>query len=82
MRCKVEEEGCRIEGGAGWQWRWGTSCSVSLGVAVGDGDVFVAISHGKKIEEREQWAREEEEQTMRCKVEEEGRKIEGEGGAG
>ncbi len=26
------------------------------------------ISHGKKIEEWEQWAREEEEWTMRCKV--------------
>jgi hypothetical protein len=47
------------------------------GVAVGEGDMFVASYHGKKMEEREQWAREEEEQTMRCKVEEEGRKIEG-----
>ncbi len=34
------------------------------------------------MEEWEQWAREEEERTMRREVEEEGRKIKGEGGAG
>jgi hypothetical protein len=44
--------------------------------------MFVASSHGKKMEEQERWAREEEEQKMRGKVEEEGHKIEGEGGVG
>jgi hypothetical protein len=57
-------------------------CSALSGVAVGKGDVFVTSFHGKKMEEGEQWAREEEERTMRCEVEEEGRKIKGEGGAG
>ncbi len=82
MRGKVEEEGHEIkeEGGAGWQW--GTSCSVLLGVAVGERDMFVASSQGKKMEEQESWAREEEERTMRCKVEKEGHKIRGDGGAG
>jgi hypothetical protein len=82
MRRKVEEEGRKIkgEGGAGWQWE--TSCSVLLGVAVGEGDMFIASSHGKKMKEQEQWAREEEERIMRCKVKEEGCKIVGEGGAG
>jgi hypothetical protein len=31
--------------------------------------MFIASSHGKKMEEQEQWAREEEEQ-MGCKEEE------------
>jgi hypothetical protein len=44
--------------------------------------MFIASSHRKNMEERERWAREEEEQTMRREVEEKGRKIEGEGGAG
>ncbi len=70
MRLKVEEEGRKIEGEGGAGWRWGTLCSALLGVAVGGGDIFILSSHGKKIEEQEQWAREEEEQTMRRKVEE------------
>ncbi len=77
MRRKVEEEGHKIKGGVGWQWQWGTSCSALLGVAVGEGDIFVASSNGKKMEDRERWAREEEEWRMRRKVEEEGQKIEG-----
>ncbi len=51
------------------EWRWGKG-------------MFVASSHGKKMEEREGWVRDEEEWTMRCKVEEEGCKIKGEGGVG
>jgi hypothetical protein len=43
---------------------------------------IVLSSHEKKMEEGEGWAREEEERTMRHKVEEEGHKIEGEGGVG
>ncbi len=82
MRRKVEEEGRKIEREGGVGWRWGTLCSVSLGVGVGEGDMFVPSSHGKKMKEREQWAREEEEWMMRREVEEEGHKIEGEGGAG
>ncbi len=82
MRCKVEEEGCKIEGEGGAGWQCGTLCSVLLGVVVGEGDMFVASSHRKKMKEQEQWEREEKEGMMRCKVEEEGRKIEGEGGAG
>jgi hypothetical protein len=52
MRRKVEEEGCKIKGQAGWQWQWGTSCSASLGVVVREEDMFVANSHRKKMEER------------------------------
>ncbi len=78
MRREVEEEGHKIReregrGGNGepcaqccWDWWWGKG-------------MFV-VSHGKKMEEREQWVREEEERKMRCKVEEDGGKIEGEAG--
>jgi hypothetical protein len=52
---------------SGWRWENG---------------IIVASSDGKKMEEREQWAREEEKRTIRCEVEEEGCKIKGEGGAG
>jgi hypothetical protein len=38
------------------------------------------VSQGKKIEEWEQWAREEEKRRMRRKVEKEGQKIEGQAG--
>ncbi len=48
----------------------------------GRGCLLRAPNHRKKIDEWEQWARKEEEWTMRCEVEEEGRKIKGEGGAG
>jgi hypothetical protein len=82
MRRELEEEGRKIDGGAGWRWQWGTSCSASVGVGVGEGDTFVASSYGKKMEERERWASEKEERTMRREVEEEGCKIEGEGGVG
>ncbi len=44
--------------------------------------MFVASSQGKKMEEREGWARKEEERMMGGKVEEEGCKIKGEGGVG
>jgi hypothetical protein len=69
MRHKVEEKGRKNEEEGGKGWRWRTSCSVLFGVAVGEGDVFVVSSHEKKMEEQEQWAREEEEQTMRHEVE-------------
>jgi hypothetical protein len=49
----------------------GTLCSVLPREVVGEGDMFIASSHRKKMEEQEQWASEEEERTMRCKVEEE-----------
>ncbi len=39
MRCKVEEEGCKIEGERGARWQWGTLCSVSLGLVAGEGRV-------------------------------------------
>jgi hypothetical protein len=45
-----------------------------LGRGGGEGDMFIASSHGKKMEERKQWVREEEEQTMRHEVKEEGRR--------
>jgi hypothetical protein len=45
-----------------------------LGIGGGEGDMFVASSHGKKMEEQKQWVREEEERTMRHKVKEEGRR--------
>jgi hypothetical protein len=44
--------------------------------------MFVRSSHRKKMEEWERWVKEEEERTMRLKVEEDGCKIEGKGGAG
>jgi hypothetical protein len=44
--------------------------------------MFITRSHGKKMEEWEQWASEEEERTMRREVGEEELKIEGEGGVG
>ncbi len=71
MRRKVEEEGCKFEGEGGAGGQWGTSYPVLLGVVVREGDMFVASSHGKKMKEQEQWARKEEEWTMRRKVEEE-----------
>jgi hypothetical protein len=43
--------------------------------------MFVTGSYGKKMEEHEQWAREEEKRT-RHEEEEEGREIEGEEGGG
>ncbi len=46
-----EGGGTQGEGGVGWQW--GTLCSVLSGVLVGEGDMFVASSHGKRLEERE-----------------------------
>ncbi len=36
-----------------------------LGSGGGEGDMFVVSSHGKKMEEWKQWAREEEERMMR-----------------
>jgi hypothetical protein len=45
-----------------------------LGSGGGEGDMFVPSFHGKKMEERKQWVREEEEQTMRHKVKEEGQR--------
>jgi hypothetical protein len=61
-------------------WRWSERQRL-LGWQWGKG-MFVVSSHGKKMEERQQWAREEEERTMRCEVEGEGCTIEGEGGVG
>jgi hypothetical protein len=53
MRREIKEEGREIKGEGGVGWRWGTSCSASVGGALGEGDMFVASSHGKKMEERE-----------------------------
>jgi hypothetical protein len=64
MRCKVEEEGRKIEGQGGAGWSWATLCSAALGVAVEEGDMFVASSHSKEDGGAGIWAREEEERTI------------------
>ncbi len=74
--------GLQHQGRGGMAMVMGNLVLSGSGVVVGEGEMFVASSHGKKMEEQEGWAREEEERTMRHKVEEERRKIKGEGGAG
>jgi hypothetical protein len=83
MGCIVQEWENETQGGGGvmqnqgrgrGRMAMGNLVLSVLGSGGGEGNMFLVSSHGKKMEERKQWVREEEERTMRHEVKEEGRR--------